>query len=168
MAAAITAGCVVRGLAITLASVIGVHPCLGAAQLPPAHRLTLADALMLIDAAQREAGSKNYRMSFAVVDGRGDVIAVARMPEAGSDTPDSATGKAMLSAIFGRSSGSLARISASPLGQGLYEASGGRLRFAQGALPIVRDGFTIGAIGAAGGTEQQDEDMVRVALAATR
>jgi glc operon protein GlcG len=153
--------------ALVLALAIGGIPHAAVAQLPSIPRLTLGDALKLIDAAEGEAASKNYRLSFAVVDARGDVIAVARMPEAGSDTPDAAIGKAMLSAIFGRSSGSLARMSASPLGQGLNDASGGRLRFAQGALPIVRDGFTVGAIAAAGGSEQQDEDTVRVALAAT-
>ncbi len=43
--------------------------------------------------------------------------------------------------------------------------TGGRLRFLQGALPIVRGGFTVGAIGGSGASAQQDEDAVRAALA---
>ena len=153
--------------AFVLTCGLGGIPHAAVAQPPLVPRLTLGAALKLIEAAREEAASKNYRLSFAVVDARGDVIAVARMPEAGSGTPDGAIGKAMLSAMFGRPSGLLTRMSASPLGQGINDTTGGRLRFAQGALPIVLDGFAIGAIAASGGTEQQDEETVRVALAKT-
>lgn len=132
--------------------------------IPP---LTLADALQIIDAAQKEAALKNYRLSVAVVDARGDVIALTRMPQAEPSTADTAMGRAMASAIFGRSSGSLIRMAESVVGQGVNNASGGRLRFSQGALPIVRGGFTVGAVAASGATTQQDEDTVRIALAAT-
>ena len=48
----------------------------------------------------------------------------------------------------------------------MNEATGGRLRFFQGAVPIVRDGFTVGAVGASGASAQDDEDNVKAALAA--
>lgn len=128
--------------------------------------ITLQDALTLIDAAQKEAGAKNYRLSFAVVDQRGDVIAVARMPGAGAATPDTAIGKAMLSAIYGQPSAALVARQTNPVTQAMNESSGGRFRFLQGALPIVRGGFTVGAIAASGASSQQDEDSVRAALSA--
>ena len=128
-------------------------------------RITLDVALRLIDAAQKEAASKDLRLSFAVVDARGDLVALARMPGAGAGTPDTAIGKAMLSAIHGAPSAALVQRSTSPVTQSINEASGGRLRFFQGALPIVKDGFQIGSIAASGATSQQDEDAVRVALA---
>ena len=53
----------------------------------PAKAITLDEALKMIAAAQTEASSKSYRMSFAVVNARGDLIAVARMPGAGPGTP---------------------------------------------------------------------------------
>lgn len=131
-----------------------------------APRVTLQDALTLIDAAQKDAAAKNYRLSFAVVDQRGDLIAVARMPGAGAATPDTAIGKAMLSAIYGQPSAALIARQTNPVTQAMNDSTGGRFRFLQGALPIVRGGFTVGAIAASGATSQQDEDAVRAALSA--
>lgn len=133
------------------------------AQAPP--RVTLLEALALVDAGQKEATAKNYRLSFAVVDARGDLIALARMPGAGAATADTAIGKAMLSAIYGQPSAALVQRQTSPVTQAMNEATGGRFRFFQGALPIVRGGFTVGAIAASGATSQQDEDSVRAAMA---
>lgn len=138
-------------------------PALDAQDTP---RVTLQDALTLIDAAQKEAAAKNYRLSFAVVDQRGDLIAVARMPGAGAATPDTAIGKAMLSAIYGQPSAALVARQTNPVTQAMNESTGGRFRFLQGALPIVRGGFTVGAIAASGASSQQDEDSVRAALSA--
>jgi len=136
------------------------------AQTPP--RLTLAEALTLIDAAQKEAASRNLRLSFAVVDARGDLIALARMPDATPATADTAIGKAMMAAMFGQPSAAFVGRGNTPLMQGLNETSGGRLRFFQGALPIVRGGFTVGAFGSSGASAQQDEDTVRAALSTFR
>jgi uncharacterized protein GlcG (DUF336 family) len=136
-----------------------------AAQAAP-QRLTLSEAQAIITAAQRDAASKNLRLSIAVVDGRGDLIAATRMPNARPTTMDTAIGKAMGAAIFGRPSADLAANSGSPLYRDMNEATGGRLRFFQGAVPIVRDGFTVGAVGASGASAQDDEDNVKAALAA--
>ncbi len=136
-----------------------------AAQTGP-QRLTLSEAQAIIAAAQRDAASRNLRLSIAVVDGRGDLIAATRMPNARPTTMDTAIGKAMGAAIFGRPSADLAANSGSPLYQNMNEATGGRLRFFQGAVPIVRNGYTVGAVGASGASSQVDEDNVRAALAA--
>ena len=136
-----------------------------AAQTGP-QRLTLSEAQAIIAAAQRDAASKNLRLSIAVVDGRGDLIAATRMPDARPTTMDTAIGKAMGAAIFARPSADLAEQANSPLYQNMNEATGGRLRFFQGAVPIVRDGYTVGAVGASGASSQDDEDNVKAALAA--
>ncbi len=136
-----------------------------AAQTGPL-RLTLSEAQAIIAAAQRDAASKNLRLSIAVVDGRGDLIAATRMPDARPTTMDTAIGKAMGAAIFGRPSADLAERANSPLYQNMNEATGGRLRFFQGAVPIVRDGYTVGAVGSSGASSQADEDNVKAALAA--
>ncbi len=136
-----------------------------AAQTGP-QRLTLSEAQAIIAAAQRDAASRNLRLSIAVVDGRGDLIAATRMPNARPTTMDTAIGKAMGAAIFGRPSADLAANSGSPLYQNMNEATGGRLRFFQGAVPIVRNGYTVGAVGASGASAQDDEDNVKAALAA--
>lgn len=129
----------------------------------PDNRLLLADAEKLIAAAVDAATKMNVRVSVAVVDSRGDLIAVARMP---GTIPDTAIGKAMTAAIFREPSSESAARATSPIGQSLNEASGGRLRFFRGGLPIVRNGIMIGAAGASGATAQQDEDAVRAGLKA--
>ena len=128
--------------------------------------ITLSEAQAIITAAQSDAVSRNLRLSIAVVDGRGDLIAATRMPNARPTTMDTAIGKAMGAAIFGRPSAELAATPTTPLYQKLNAASGGRLRFFQGAVPIVRDGYTVGAVGASGASSQADEDNVKAALAA--
>ncbi len=128
-------------------------------------RLTLSEAQAIVEAAQRDAAGKNLRLSIAVVDGRGDLIAATRMESARATTMDTAIGKAMGAAIFGRPSADLAERSDSPLSRNMNEAAGGRLRFFQGAVPIVRDGYTVGAVGASGASSQDDEDNVKAALA---
>ena len=129
-------------------------------------RLTLAEALAIIDATEQDAAAKNLRLSIAVVDGRGDLIALARMPGARPTTADTAIGKAMVSAMTGRPSAAMTGQGQTPLYQNLNESTGGRLRFFQGAVPIVRGGYTVGAIGASGASSQDDEDAVVAALAA--
>lgn len=151
------------GVAAVAAMLWSGAPAITAQDTP---RVTLQDALTLIDAAQKDATAKNYRLSFAVVDQRGDLIAVARMPGAGAATPDTAIGKAMLSAIYGQPSAALVARQTNPVTQAMNESTGGRFRFLQGALPIVRGGFTVGAIAASGASSQQDEDSVRAALSA--
>ena len=136
-----------------------------AAQSGP-QRLTLSEAQAIISAAQRDAAGKNLRLSIAVVDGRGDLIAATRMQGARPTTMDTAIGKAMGAAIFGRPSADLAERSDSPLYRNMNEATGGRLRFFQGAVPILRNGYTVGTVGASGASSQDDEDNVKAALAA--
>ena len=128
-------------------------------------RLTLAEAQRIIDTAHKAAAEMNFRLSIAVVDARGDLIALGRMPGAGAGTTDTAIGKAMLSAIYGQPSAALVGRGTNPATQGLNEASGGRLRFLQGAVPIIRGGYVVGAVAGSGATGQQDEQMAAAGLA---
>ena len=154
-----------RTLRVALAALL-LATVTGPVAAQTAGKLTLAEALRLIDAARADASVKNLRLSIAVVDARGDLIALARMPDANPATADTAIGKAMLSAFFGQPSAAFSSRANTPIFQSLNAETGGRLRFFQGALPIVRNGFTVGAIGASGASAQQDEDSARAALSA--
>lgn len=132
----------------------------------PIERLTLVEAMALIKATEEAAAAKSLRLSIAVVDGRGDLIAVARMPGARPTTTDTAIGKAMVSAMMGRPSATTAGRGDTALYRNLNDSTGGRLRFFQGAVPIVRGGYTVGAVGASGASAQDDEDAVTAALRA--
>jgi glc operon protein GlcG len=151
---------------VALAALVALAGAPGAHAQAPSPRLTLADAEKIIAAVQSRATEMNLRVSIAVVDVRGDLIALARMPGAGANTPDTAIGKAMMSAIYGQPSGALVQRATSPVTQGLNDASGGRLRFIQGGVPVVRGGFTVGAVAASGASSQQDEEISRSGLSA--
>ena len=126
---------------------------------------TMAEALKALDAARAAAVKINVNLSCAVVDSRGDLVALARMDGARFFTTDVARGKALVSALFGQPSGNMASFANSPFFQNFNTAAQGRLYPIQGALPITRSGQTLGAMGCSGASAQQDEDAVKAALA---
>lgn len=125
---------------------------------------SMAEALKALDAARVAAVKVGVNLTCAVVDSRGDLVALARMDNARFFTADIARGKAMVSAMFGQPSGSLAGFAASPFFQNLNTTAQGRLFPIQGGLPIVRNNQPFGAIACSGATSQQDEDAARAGL----
>lgn len=126
---------------------------------------TYAEAQKAIAAAHAAAAQLNLKMSCAVVDSRGDLVALGRMDGARFLTTDIARGKALTSAMFGQPSGALGTFAASPFFQNLNTAAQGRLYPMQGALPIRRNSQVLGAIGCSGATSQQDEEAAKAGLA---
>jgi glc operon protein GlcG len=129
--------------------------------------LKLALAVEIVGRAQREAEKIGVAMSFAVVDSGGHLVAAARMDGAPFLTIDIATGKAFTAAAFGAPSADLAKRFE---GRGQFTASigvmtHGRFILGLGGLPITVDGDIVGAIGASGGTGEQDVAVVEAALA---
>jgi glc operon protein GlcG len=128
--------------------------------------LTLDLARKLIDAAEDEARRQELRLSFAVLDAGGHVVAVARMDEADWITPEVALGKAWTAAAFRAPSdaqGQKAKDLVAFAGS-ISAATHGRYTPQIGGLPIVVDGTPIGAMGASGATGQEDEAVVRAAI----
>lgn len=134
----------------------------GAPAAPPGP--TTAQAMAALAAAQEAAEALGVSLSCAVVDSRGDLIALARMDGARFYTTDVARGKARMSAVFGQPSGAMADFGNSPAFQSFNETIPGPLYAFQGALPIMRSGELIGAMGCSGAASQVDEDAVRSAL----
>jgi glc operon protein GlcG len=130
--------------------------------------LTLGLARRLIDAAEEEAGRQELRLSFAVVDAGGHVVAIARMDGADWITPEVALGKAWTAAAFRAPSdaqGQKAKDLVAFAGA-ISAATHGRYTPQIGGLPVLVDGSPIGAMGASGATGQEDEAVVRAALEA--
>jgi uncharacterized protein GlcG (DUF336 family) len=128
--------------------------------------ITLERAQALITAGIKEATDQGLALAFAVVDAAGHPVASARMDGAPWIAPEVALGKAWTAAAYGAPSAaqgekmqSLHAFSAS-----ISVATGGRYTPQIGGLPITDGGTLVGAIGASGGTGQQDEDVVRAAL----
>ena len=134
----------------------------GAPAAPPGP--TMVQAMAALAAAQEAAEALDVSLSCAVVDSRGDMIALARMDGARFYTTDVAQGKARMSALFGQPSGDMADFGNSPAFSSFNETIPGPLYAFQGALPIMQDGELIGAMGCSGAASQVDEDAVRSAL----
>lgn len=126
---------------------------------------TMAEAMKALETARAAASKMGVGLSCAVVDSRGDLVALARMDNARFFTADVARGKAQVSAIFGLPSGNLAQFGANPAFGNLNITAQGRLYPVQGAVPVMRNNQVLGAVGCSGGTGQQDEDAAKAAVA---
>jgi uncharacterized protein GlcG (DUF336 family) len=126
----------------------------------------MAEALKALEMARAAAAKANLNLSCAVVDSRGDLVALTRMDGARFFTTDVARGKAQVSALFGQPSGNLAQFGATPAFSNFNATAQGRLFPIQGALPIMRNNQVAGAVGCSGASSQQDEDAAKAGLAA--
>ena len=127
--------------------------------------LSLVDAQKAIAAAQAKAEGLGITIAAVVVDGRGDIVAAARMDSARWFTADVARGKAFLSATFGRPSADIAENADNPFFRSMLAHFEGKIVFSAGAVPIVQDGAPIGAIGTSGGTGEQDAECATAGVA---
>jgi glc operon protein GlcG len=127
--------------------------------------LTLAEANHVVQTAIEKAREMNIRISVAVCDAGGRLMAFNRMDNAIWGSVYGSQGKAIASVGFGRASGELAERAGSPIIQGIMAAEGGHMIPSQGAVPIIRNGVVEGACGVGGGTAQQDEDCARAGVA---
>ena len=131
--------------------------------------LTLDEALTLCSAARAAAEDLGVPMSFAVMDPGGHLVALVRMDGAPWISTDVAQGKAWTAAAYGMpSAGQKAKMDALPnFSTALATMTGGRFTPQPGAVPVYADGRLVGALGASGGTGQQDEDVCAAAVTAS-
>ena len=127
--------------------------------------LTLEEANRIVKAAIDKAREMNIRISVAVCDAGGRLMAFNRMDGAIWASVYGCQGKAIASAAFGRASGLLAERAGTPIIQGIAAAEGGHMIPSQGAVPIMKNGVVEGACGVGGGTAQQDEDCAAAGVA---
>src|SRR5436309_15924781 len=126
--------------------------------------LTLEEANRIVQGAIAKARQLNIKVSAAVVDAGGRLVALQRMDNAIWASAYGSQGKAVASAAFGRTSGEMAARADQPTPRGIAQASGGELIMGQGAVPIIRSGIVEGACGVGGGTSQEDEDCARAGV----
>ncbi len=127
--------------------------------------LTLEEANRIIEGAIAKAKELNIKISVAVCDAGGRLIAFNRMDGAIFGSVYGCQGKAVASAAFARPSGELAERADTPIIRGIMAAEGGHMIPSQGAVPVIRNGVVEGACGVGGGTSQQDEDCARAGAA---
>ena len=127
--------------------------------------VTLEEANKIIVAALAAAKKMNIKISAAVCDPGGRLVAFQRMDNAIWASAYGSQGKAVASAAFGRASGMLTERADHPTLRGIAAAEGGHMFYGQGAVPLKRNGVTIGACGVGGGTAQEDEDCAAAGAA---
>ena len=127
--------------------------------------LTLAEANRVVEGAIAHAQELNIKVSVAVCDAGGRLVALNRMDGAIWAGAYGCQGKAVASAAFGRLSGELSERADQPTPRGIAAAEGGHMIMGQGGVPIIRGGLIDGACGVGGGTSQQDEDCARAGIA---
>ena len=123
--------------------------------------ITLNQANRVLRATLKKAEELNIKVSAAVVDVGGRLVAFQRMDGAIWASAYGSQGKAVASAAFGRTSGEMAARADQPTPRGIALAEGGHMIMGQGAVPLFRNGVLIGACGVGGGTSQEDEDCAK-------
>jgi uncharacterized protein GlcG (DUF336 family) len=105
-------------------------------------------------------------MSFAVMDPGGHLVALLRMDGAPWVSTDVAQGKAWTAAAYGAPSAAQKdKMAAMPsFANAITAMTHGRYTPQTGAVPVYRDGKLLGALGASGGTGEQDEAICVAAV----
>jgi glc operon protein GlcG len=128
--------------------------------------LSLKDAQQVINRAHAKAAELGVRVTVAVVDEGGHLIALGRMDGAMTLSPQIAEAKAVGAAMFGRDGGALLQMSTDR--PAFFDAVGELVRTplvpGPGSLPITRDGKPAGAVGVSGARPEQDLECAEAGL----
>src|SRR5438309_6708325 len=126
------------------------------------------DCFRLIDAAQARAGQIGIRVTVAVVDEGGLLLALARMDGAPPVSAQIAEAKASGAALWHRDGASLAQVAQDR--PALFEAVGRMVRVpiipGLGSTLVRRNDAVLGAVGVSGGKPEQDLECAEAGLRA--
>jgi uncharacterized protein GlcG (DUF336 family) len=135
----------------------------------PAESLDLADARQIIAAGESKAIELGVPYSIAVTDAGGGLISHARMDDAWLGSIDIAINKAWTARAFDMSTDDLSHLAQSgQQGFVINTTNDSRVVIFGGGVPIKRNGAVIGAVGASGGSVQQDVEVAAAAAAGWR
>lgn len=128
--------------------------------------LGLAEAETLIAAGRAQAQKMGVPCNLAVVDAAGHLVAHVRMDGAPVPSIEHSINKAFTAALFKTPTVDLKETS-EPGGSlfGLNVTLDHRVVVFGGGLPVMVDGAVAGAVGASGGTSEQDQAVAAAMLA---
>jgi glc operon protein GlcG len=128
--------------------------------------LNLHDANQVISRAQAKASALGIRVSVAVVDEGGLLVALARMDGAPPLTPQVAEAKAVGAAMLHRDGASLGELAKDR--PGFFSVVDRLVRVpivpGLGSVLIRRDGGVLGAVGVSGGRPEQDLECAEAGI----
>ncbi len=124
-------------------------------------------ALAIIARGRAAAEAAGTRMTLAIADPSGRLVALARMDGAAYFTVDIATAKACTAASTGISTADLAAAMADATHFAIAAAVATRGEFilAGGGIPIREGDAVVGALGVSGGSAEQDRAVAESAVA---
>jgi uncharacterized protein GlcG (DUF336 family) len=114
----------------------------------PNKLLTAEAANAMVMGALAQCQKDGYRVSAAVVDRGGNLLAFVRDPAAGPHTAESSRRKAFTSASFGMTSAAFATLTANPGAAGLKDLTG--VFALAGGVPIKIGNDVLGGVGVGG------------------
>ena len=137
------------------------------ANVPYGVSITADTAKKLAAAAIAEARKNNWAMAVAIVDTGGYLVYFERMPDTQLGSVEIAIEKAKSAALFRRPTKSF---------QDTLAAGGEGLRIlrltgavpVEGGIPLIVDGKLVGAVGASGGSSDQDGRTAQAGVAAMK
>lgn len=120
--------------------------------------VSLDEAKLIIEGAVERAEELGVKVSVAVVDGGGRIIAVNKMDGAHWAGTYGSIGKAIGASAFGRPTGEMQEQAFTPTPSSVRQMSGEEMILGQGGIPVIRNGFIEGGCGVGGSIPPQDEE----------
>ena len=144
-----------RKLTLTLLALLVVAPAFAQLPNPYGASISLEAARKAAALSVSEAAKNNWKMAVAIVDTAGDLVYFEKMDGTQVASVNIAQDKARSSVRFKRPTKAM---------QDVLAAGGAGMRFlalqgaipVEGGIPLIMDGKIVGAIGASGGTSDQD------------
>ena len=128
-------------------------------------KLTLDDARVIMDAAEKKAQDIGVDMDIAITDDGGSLLMFQRMDNAKISSIDIAIGKAFTAAAARKSTRAYGETSApGGVSYGIHVSNQGRFMIFAGGLPIFVDGQIVGGIGCSSGHPDQDEAVAQAGI----
>jgi uncharacterized protein GlcG (DUF336 family) len=128
--------------------------------------LTLIEANKIIEKAHARAGQLGLKVTVAVVDQGGLLVALGRMDGAAPLSPQLAEAKAVGAAVLLRDGAALAQMAQDR--PAFFNAADRLVRVplipGLGSLPIKQDGNIVGAVGVSGARPEQDLECAEAGL----
>jgi glc operon protein GlcG len=146
----------IRGIraAVVLAAALGLAPCAAraAASTTAIKTVSAAGARQAVDAARQAADKLHAPCAIAVVDASGILVLFEKMDGVRAGSPDLAIGKARTAALLQRPSQEVEENTDN--GRVSFNTAG--LMALRGGVPLVADGETVGAVGVASLSKDND------------
>jgi uncharacterized protein GlcG (DUF336 family) len=128
--------------------------------------LTLAEANLILDAAQAKAEELGVAHVLCIADNAGYPIALRRLDGGKVTSVQIAENKAFTAAGHRRKTHTFTNTYPGEEAWGIFTQHGGRLTVFVGGYPIEADGEVVGGIGASGGNGEQDMAVCEAGIAA--